>query len=696
MARFRPSLTCLDDRIVPATLPTGFTESVVATGLTQPTAMAVSPDGRIYVTEQTGSLRVIQSGTLQTTPVLSLTVDSSGERGLLGITLDPNFERNGFLYLYYTVPANGNIPTYNRVSRFTVSGTTAGSEAVLLNLDGLSSATNHNGGALHFGNDGKLYVAVGDNNSGANSQSLETRLGKVLRINPSGTIPDDNPTSFAGVSGTTSGLNRAIWAVGFRNPYNFAVQSTSGKILINDVGQTSFEEVNEGRAGANYGWPATEGRFNQTQFPDFTEPVYAYAHGSGSPDVGFAITGATFYNPLTMSYPPEYAGQYFFGDFAGQWINRLDPATGKVTNFATNLGGTQPVDLAVDTQGTLLYIARNGGATGAGGLYQIRYAVGKPIVAVGAGAGGGPAVTIFDAASGQLLNRFLAFDASFSGGVRVATGDVTGDRVPDIIVGAGPGGGPRVRVFDGLSLQPVRDIFVFESTFTGGVLVASADFDRDGYDDLIITPDNGGGPRIRIISGKTGQTISDFFAFETTFTGGARAAGGDINADGVPDLLVAAGTGGAPRIATFDGRDVVAGKSDPRRLGSDYFAFESSLRNGAYVAIADLDGDGYGDLITGAGPGGGPRVLAYGGRQYSTGGTIPRLLDFFPGDSSNRGGVDVAGVQADSDGKASLITGPGKGAAPRVQLHKLVNGQPNLQRTLEAFDPSFTGGVYVG
>src|SRR5262249_14377167 len=150
------------------------------------------PDGRVFVAEQGGTLRVIQNGTLLTTPFLSVNVDSNGERGLVGVALDPNFETNGFVYVYYTVPGAG---VHNRISRFTANGNVAaaGSEDVLLNLDPLSNATNHNGGPMAFGPDGKLYVAVGENANGSNAQSLGTNLGKVLRLNPDGSIPADNP-----------------------------------------------------------------------------------------------------------------------------------------------------------------------------------------------------------------------------------------------------------------------------------------------------------------------------------------------------------------------------------------------------------------------------------------------------------------------------------------------------------------------
>src|SRR5207248_379900 len=171
-----------------ATLPSGFVETTVASGIVSPTAMAIAPNGRIFVCSQTGALRVIKNGVLLATPFVTLSVNSVGERGLLGVAFDPNFTLNHYIYLYYTVPAT---PIHNRVSRFRANGDVAvsGSETVLLELSPLSTATNHNGGAIHFGADGKLYIAAGDNAKGSNSQNLSNLLGKILRINPDGSIP---------------------------------------------------------------------------------------------------------------------------------------------------------------------------------------------------------------------------------------------------------------------------------------------------------------------------------------------------------------------------------------------------------------------------------------------------------------------------------------------------------------------------
>jgi glucose/arabinose dehydrogenase len=334
-----------------ATLPSGFVETTVASGIASPTAMAIAPDGRIFVCSQTGALRVIKNGVLLATPFVNLSVDSVGERGLLGIAFDPHFTLNHYIYLYYTVPPT---PAHNRVIRFTANGDVAvpGSGTVLLELSSLSTATNHNGGALHFGPDGNLYIAVGDNAKGSNSQNLSNLLGKILRIASDGTIPSDNPF----VESTTA--RHEIWALGLRNPFTFAFRGTTNFMYINDVGESTWEEIDLGQAGANYGWPATEG---PTTNPAYKNPLYYYGHSDGC-----AITGGAFYSPSTPNFPSSYVGKYLFGDYCSGFIRMLDPSTAKATTFIT--GASQPVDIQVGADGSLYYLAR-----GTSSVMKIRY-----------------------------------------------------------------------------------------------------------------------------------------------------------------------------------------------------------------------------------------------------------------------------------------------------------------------------------
>lgn len=356
-----------------ATLPAGFTEALVASGLSSPTAMQFAPDGRLFVAQQGGALRVIRNGALLPTPFVTLTVDSAGERGLLGVAFDPNFAANQYVYVYYTVPSGPGVTVHNRISRFTANGDVAvpGSEFIVVELDNLS-ATNHNGGAIDFGPDGKLYVAIGENAVTSFSQSLSTRHGKMLRLNADGTIPTDNPASFPGIAGTTSGVYRAIWAVGLRNPFTFAFNpGGTPAMFINDVGGGSWEEVNNGLAGANFGWPNTEG---YTTNPNYTTPRYAYPHSGGSV-TGCAITGGAFYNPVTATFPANYLNTYFFADYCSGWIKRIDPTMqpGTPVDFASGISA--PVDLKVGSDGALYYLAR-----GSGAVYRVQFGSSPPTI----------------------------------------------------------------------------------------------------------------------------------------------------------------------------------------------------------------------------------------------------------------------------------------------------------------------------
>jgi glucose/arabinose dehydrogenase/subtilisin family serine protease len=334
-------------------LPTGFEEALFAGGLAAPTAMEFAPDGRLFVAEQSGKVRVVKDGVLLPTPFLTVSVNSSFEQGLLGVALDPSFTTNGYVYVFYTSQATG----YDRVSRLTTSPTNpdvaeSGSEVVILD-NILRSVGYHDGGAIHFGGDGKLYIAVGDGGTSANSQSLGTLAGKLLRIDSASfpnIIPPDNP--FVG----TAGARGEIWALGLRNPFTFAVEPGTGKIHINDVGENMWEEINLGSRGANYGWPTCEGPCTN---PSFANPIYVYSHSGGQA----AITGGAFYRG--NQFPVDYTGSYFFADYVNGFIRRLT-ADNHALEFAPS--AKSPADLKIGPDGSLYYLSIFNGA-----VYRIRY-----------------------------------------------------------------------------------------------------------------------------------------------------------------------------------------------------------------------------------------------------------------------------------------------------------------------------------
>lgn len=359
-------LSLSDFRANAQTYPSGFTEVQVATGLSNPTVMTAAPDGRIFIAQQNGTLRIFKNGSLLSQSFVTLSVNSSGERGLLGIAFDPAFATNQYIYLYYTVSSGAN----NRISRFTANGdvAVAGSEVVLLNLDPLSSATNHNGGTMQFGPDGKLYVGIGENANSANAQNLDTYHGKILRLNTDGTPAAGNPYS------TGSVQRRSVWSYGVRNPYTLTFQPGTGKLFVNDVGQNTWEEINNATSGGlNFGWPAAEGTSSNSAYAN---PVYSYAHGSGGGQ-GCAITGGAFFNPSATNYPATYTGNYFYIDYCSNWIDRLSISGNTATrsNFASNIGGN-PVGLITGTDGNLYFLSRSSSS-----LNKIVYASGtSPVI----------------------------------------------------------------------------------------------------------------------------------------------------------------------------------------------------------------------------------------------------------------------------------------------------------------------------
>lgn len=319
----------------------GFAETVVTDSLVAPVAMAFLPDGRILVTEQRGRVRVIRHDTLLARPFVTVATHAEVEQGLLGIAIDPEFARNGWVYVCYTARA----PRRNRIERFTASGDTAldGSGVLLFEMDAHVGRV-HLGGMLRFAPDRTLFVGVGDDDDGAKSQSLRSTAGKLLRLRADGGIPDDNP-----FVATARGRHRAIWARGLRNPFGFDFDST-GRLFVNDVGGDRFEEVNVGEAGANYGAPMLEG---PTAHEGLKAPFHSYSHAEGC-----AITGGAFYHPARPAFPDRWIGRYFFAEFCRSQIRWLDPDR---PEWSGALGVTRiagPVDLGVGPDGDLYYLAR--------------------------------------------------------------------------------------------------------------------------------------------------------------------------------------------------------------------------------------------------------------------------------------------------------------------------------------------------
>jgi glucose/arabinose dehydrogenase/PKD repeat protein len=393
-----------------ATLQTDFDDRMVAS-VDSPIALAFTPDTRILVATQSGQMRVYKSGQLLQTPALDLSgkICQSYSQGLLGVTVDPNFAANHYVYLFYTYnkfgscpldePANPNNPV-NRVSRFVMTGDTLDPASEVVLIDNIPSHGSHNAGDVHFGKDGYLYVSTGDGvcdyalDSGCAGQNDAARdrnvlLGKILRITRNGSIPATNP--FTGADSgrcnrngrTDPGKNcQETFASGLRQPFRFAFDpdASGTRFFINEVGQARWEEVDEGKAGADYAWNLCEGNHDN---PDrggsvncaaapYTPPIYEYSHGTGCS----TITGGAFVpNGL---WPARYDNSYLIGDYVCGKIFELTPKEGggfTRTEFASDLGKGGPIAMSFGPHGSSQALYYTTYANG-GEVHRITYAQG--------------------------------------------------------------------------------------------------------------------------------------------------------------------------------------------------------------------------------------------------------------------------------------------------------------------------------
>jgi hypothetical protein len=288
---------------------------------------------------------------------------------------------------------------------------------------------------------------------------------------------------------------------------------------------------------------------------------------------------------------------------------------------------------------------------------------------------------------------------------------VDGDGKQDTILVTGSGTPIRVAVLSGANgAQLVAPFDPFGGNFLGGGFLAAGDMDNDGHAEFIVSPDEGGGPRVTIFSFTNGQAAvrSNFLGIDDKdFRGGARTAVGDVNGDGRLDLACSAGFLGGPRTALFNGTTLF---TSPTRMTGDFFAFPGSdavtLRNGVFVAAGDVDGDGKAELIFGGGPGGAPRVFVLSGARLAVGDVAgaqaaPIANFFVAGNSSDRGGVRLAVKDADGDNRADVIVGSGEGSRASIRIYLGKNfgsgGEPSQFQDIAVFGGGeLSGGVYVG
>ncbi len=436
--------------------------------------------------------------------------------------------------------------------------------------------------------------------------------------------------------------------------------------------------------------------------PAFTRSVTGW-NGSTGRFVGAAVT-AIAGAPITVTGDSGVADHFATGTTIDGLESPMQPALVQGTKRSlTRLEyaalqdiGWQVFDGPTRTSSAVLASVAAPAATATGTSAAIAASIPAGQFTVGTSAG-----VVTYGSVGEVLTTSRPVDPGPNSATRVAMADITGDGIPDLIVATGPGRSVQIAIVDGATGAELVDFQPFEASFTGGAFVAAADLNGDGKAEVVITPDQGGGPVVVVYDGAAiaRHQIVQLNRFlgvnDPTFRGGARVAFGDVNRDGTPDLVVAAGYGGGPRIAVYDGKTVRAGT--PVSLMPDFFAFEPDLRNGVYVAAVDLDGDGYAEVIAGAGPGGAPRVTAFSGKQLLAN-KRSAIANFFAGTTDSRGGVRVATADVDADGRPDLITGSGDAGqvavyAPKDLLRTSTPPAPWLTVTLP---DAARDGVYVG
>jgi hypothetical protein len=379
-------------------------------------------------------------------------------------------------------------------------------------------------------------------------------------------------------------------------------------------------------------------------------------------------------------------------------LNQFSPQIGfQMLSNATNNGGNcrlnggtfpcppqqvlQNVINIVDTYSPTFLEFANVDATNPA-LFSIIQGPGAAValIATGADATGGPDVRVFNNQTGVQKFELFAYNIGFTGGVRVALGDVNGDGTADIIAGPGPGGGPEIKVFDGKTGQVIRDFMAFDPNFLGGVFMAAGDVNGDGLSDIIVGADARGGPEVKVFSGQDGSVLDDFMAYDPRFTGGVRVAVGDVNGDGLADIITAAGPGGGPEVRIFSGAT-----GTPLQA---FMAYDPNFAGGVYVAAGDVNGDHQPDIITGAGAGASPLVSVFSGANLAV------LQSFLAFDPTFTGGVRVAARDVQGAGKADIITAPGPGSPPQVRVYD--DGSSQQLDNFFAYNSQFLGGVFVG
>jgi len=634
----------------------------------------------------------------------------SGGEDLRGLALQPDgkFVVTGFTFQFgfgvARFNANGVLDgSFNKTGQYFL-GKTAGFQA-------------YDGNDLVVQADGKIII-VGDTGNGG-PLATNTDFG-VIRLNADGTLD----TTFG-----TNGLVTAGFGAGGggASPQDVKINPADGSIVV--AGRSQSPTSN--------GFDFAVARFTSAGVRDGS-----FNGGRATVGINLGVSGAddsatgVLIQPdgkiiLTGTADPGATGTNRFAAARFLTNGQLDPMFGVNGVNSFNVGNQTFIFSAVSANalafgpnGTFLIAGTNsyemtvvrvtgdgvpGGGGGGGGFSSLFNSViaastdDGQIAAYGVSTPGS-----YNASIVVRLNSATVFNG-YTGLVRTAVADVNGDTIPDFILVTGPGVPTQAAVVSGADQLTyiVPPFFPFRGSeaFTGGGYVSVGDLTGDAVADFIITPDQGGGPRVVVYSAVAGLVLkADFFGVtDSGFRGGAQTAVGDVNGDGTNDLAVAAGAGGGPRVAVFDGVTLLTTRT---KLVSDFFALPNVLRNGVNISIGDVDGDGFADLVIGAGDGGASQVLILSGKTLFQNGAVaagraPINSFFVNGDPASRVGVRVSVRNVDGDKFADVVVGSGPGQASRLRVYlglflSAGGGEPGTFQDLDPFSTTPTNGVFVG
>src|SRR5438552_4464552 len=630
--------------------PPAVTLRLVASGLTLPVEIAHAGDasGRLFVVEQGGAIKIIKDGAVLATPFLNITAQvlSGGERGLLGLAFHPQFRANGKFYVYYTRQADGTIV----VSEYLRSAANAdvadpATERQLFTVT--HPLSNHNGGHMVFGPDGYLYIGIGDGGGGGdtdnNAQNLGVRLGKLLRIDVNAAsgfaVPPSNP--FVGQAGALP----EIWAYGLRNPWKFNFDRASGDLLIADVGQNAWEEVDFEPAGdpggRNYGWRITEGNhcFNPPSgcnLAGITLPIIEYGHNFSSG--GFAIIGGYVYrgrksralrglylygdnvsnhmwaaaaaenwtpSPLIngpgsiSTFGEDEAGELYVASLNGGTVHAVDgPAPGVATRFDFGSDGRADVLWRNASTGENYLYPMNGTTILAGeGYLRTVPDLNWTIAGIGDFDGDGKADILWrNTSTGQNYIYLMNGTAILSEGYlrtvadlnwQVAgIGDFDGDGKDDILWRNGTTGENYVYPMDGLSTKATEG-YVRTVADQSWRVAGIGDFDGDGKADILWRNSSTGQNYVYPMNGtiiKPGEGYLRTVADPAWQVKGV----GDFDGDGKADIVWRNSTSGQNYLYPMDGTTIKPTEGSLRTIAD---------LNWQIVAVGDYDGDGKSDML---------------------------------------------------------------------------------------------------